>query len=552
MNKYSIVPSLYRNKVSEDTNSQISIELDATRKELIEFDKDLNIDLRNLYEKEKNNSFNIRPIFNINYIYNNYYSGTTSSKYQNELIYPVISDLLIQNQNTKKGLLQPYEFDFFRPPTSKAFGYESVSAYTYNWNYCLSYPYKNDYSKSLGIKIKDRDIEWVVSKGIPFITERIIINGFDIIRITCGLLHNLNEGESILVNIDNIEKLYNIFSFGDGSFNSEKYIVNILNINNEIKSNITGTLKRVILDSNSGETISEYYIRNHKVINGGENLIVTKAGFQKGVFDGKTVLSYHLDGFLSFKKESNYAYNFSLQNEINIDGVVDNQNRPLTELYLTIVFRGYSGFFASRNEYMKQGWEFNITSSKYNDWWHSRNPKSNSKIESVSYFDDKNNEFFYYKKPSDFDGDLCEYNMYDQKEIVISDFYYKIKHSTIFNIGNNENGYYYKPHNKLQLKVFSDYVETLNSNVASNIPNYAFYSKIDGQFRWRDIYNVGFFDDNNNGVNYPFINNSFYPFVNSVFKLIPEGYDYYDEKILKSTSIDDKFLIVKPVKDECE
>jgi hypothetical protein len=137
-------------------------------------------------------------------------------------------------------------------------------------------------------------------------------------------------------------------------------------------------------------------------------------------------------------------------------------------------------------------------------------------------------------------------------ERVVSDLYYKIKHSPIFNINNNEKGYYYKPHNKLQLKVFSDYVETVDKNLADNVPNYAFYSKVDGQFRWRDIYSVGFFDENNNGINYPFINNSFYPFVNNVFKLFPEGYDYYEQKILKSTNIDGNSLIVKPVIDECE
>jgi hypothetical protein len=52
--------------------------------------------------------------------------------------------------------------------------------------------------------------------------------------------------------------------------------------------------------------------------------------------------------------------------------------------------------------------------------------------------------------------------------------------------------------------VFSDYVETVDKKFADNIPNYAFYSQIDGQFRWR-IFIVLDFDENNNGVNYPFV-----------------------------------------------
>lgn len=542
MNKYSIVPSLYKNKVSDDDNSQISIEFESTRKELIEFDRDVNVDLKNLYEQEKSKSFKIRPVFNINFTYNNSYSGITSSKYKNELIYPLLNSIYIQDEKVKKGFLQAYEFDFYRTPTLTAFGYESVSAYTYNWRYYLTYPYSEDSKQRLNIKMKNIFYDWTVEDGIPFIGYDVIINGFNLSRITCGVEHNVKEGESVLIN----GVVYDVYSFGDNSFDSEKYIINILNINNQIKSSIPSTLKRVIIGGNPGETTSRYYIRKHKVIDGGDKLVVTKSGFQRGVFDGNSNIE-----FSGFTKESNYAYNFTLQNEINIEGVVDNHNRPISELYLTIVFKGQSGFFASRNDNMKKGWEFNILKNNM-QWWESRNSESNSDIRSISYFDNEKNEFFYYESPNVFDGDFCEYNEYEQLERVVSDFYYKIKHSPIFDINNNEKGYYYKPHNKLQLKVFSDYVETVDKNLADNVPNYAFYSKVDGQFRWRDIYSVGFFDENNNGINYPFINNSFYPFVNNVFKLFPEGYDYYEQKILKSTNIDGNSLIVKPVIDECE
>jgi len=542
MNKYSIVPSLYKNKVSDDDNSQISIEFESTRKELIEFDRDVNVDLKKLYEQEKSKSFKIRPVFNINFTYINSYSGITSSKYKNELIYPLLNSIYIQDEKVKKGFLQAYEFDFYRTPTLTAFGYESVSAYTYNWRYYLTYPYSEDSKQRLNIKMKNIFYDWTVEDGIPFIGYDVIINGFNISRITCGVEHNVKEGESVLIN----GVVYDVYSFGDNSFESEKYIINILNINNQIKSSIPSTLKRVVIGGNSGETTSRYYIRKHKVIDGGDKLVVTKSGFQRGVFDGNSNIE-----FSGFTKESNYAYNFTLQNEINIEGVVDNHNRPISELYLTIIFKGQSGFFASRNDNMKKGWEFNILKNNI-QWWESRNSESNSDIRSISYFDNEKNEFFYYDPPNVFDGDFCEYNEYEQLERVVSDFYYKIKHSPIFNINNNEKGYYYKPHNKLQLKVFSDYVETVDKNLADNVPNYAFYSKVDGQFRWRDIYSVGFFDENNNGINYPFINNSFYPFVNNVFKLFPEGYDYYEQKILKSTNIDGNSLIVKPVIDDCE
>lgn len=547
MNKYNIVPSAFKNKVSDDDGSQISIELESSIKELTEFDRDVTIDLKNLYNQEKSNSFKIRPVFSINFTYNNSYSGITTTKYKNELIYPVLNSFYIQDDKVKKGFLQAYEFDFFRPPKLTAYGYETSKAFNYNWGYYLTYPYSGDSKQSLNIKIGNSFFDWVAEDGIPFVGNQIIINGFDVIRITCGVEHNIKEGESILID----DVVYDVYSFGDASYGSDKYIINVLNVNNQIKSNIFNTLKRVIIGGNSGETTSRYYIRKHKVIDGGDKLIVTKSGFQRGVFDGRSVLSYNNNSFSGYTKESNYSYNFTVQNEINIDDIVDNHNRPITELYLTIVFKGQSGFFASRNERMKKGWEFNILNNKA--WWESRNPKSDSNISTILYFDNDNKEFFYYSHPKEFDGDFCEYNDYDQTEIVISDFYYKIKHSqSIFDINDNEKGYYYKPHNKLQLKVFSDYVETVDKNLADNLPNYAFYSKVDNQFRWRDIYSVGFFDENNNGVNYPFVNGAFYPFVNNVFKLFPEGYDYYNEVIEKSTNVDGNSLIVKPVIDGCE
>jgi hypothetical protein len=100
----------------------------------------------------------------------------------------------------------------------------------------------------------------------------------------------------------------------------------------------------------------------------------------------------------------------------------------------------------------------------------------------------------------------------------------------------------------MTLKVFSNYVESVGLTSKDNIPSYAFYSKFDAQFRWRDIYSVGFFDENSNGVNYPYVNDTFYPFSDVIFKLIPDtsGYDF------NSLLNDGSGVVVKPIIDECE
>jgi hypothetical protein len=62
-------------------------------------------------------------------------------------------------------------------------------------------------------------------------------------------------------------------------------------------------------------------------------------------------------------------------------------------------------------------------------------------------------------------------------------------------------------------------------------------------FRWRDIYPYGFIDNDNIGVDYPFINGKHYPFVNTVFRIIPEG---------SNIGVQNITVIAPPTTDDCE
>ena len=106
-------------------------------------------------------------------------------------------------------------------------------------------------------------------------------------------------------------------------------------------------------------------------------------------------------------------------------------------------------------------------------------------------------------------------------------------------------GYYYLPHIPITLRVFSDYVETAPTIQVENIPNYSFFSQTDQEFRWREPYLYGEFDNLNRGVNYPFLNKAHYPYRDYVFRLIPEGTNYQD--ILGGID-----LAVQPLIDDCE
>ena len=237
-------------------------------------------------------------------------------------------------------------------------------------------------------------------------------------------------------------------------------------------------------------------------------------------------------------------------------GYYDNQKRPLNEISLTIINKGYSGYFNQplNGVGLKQGWEFNL-SKNVNPWWDLNNQKSNTNIPVSAYtLTSGATKTFYYnsdlKEGDVIDGDFCEWNDYEQVERVVSSYYHKIKYNqsvfqTTNNFSTNTPGFYYKPHNHMTLRVFSDYVETANLGQIDDVPSWAFYSTADQQFRWRDLYTYGFIDNLGRGVDYPFLNTSHYPYTQVIFRLIPEGINYNE-------NLDGFDFSLKPLIDECE
>jgi hypothetical protein len=124
------------------------------------------------------------------------------------------------------------------------------------------------------------------------------------------------------------------------------------------------------------------------------------------------------------------------------------------------------------------------------------------------------------------DGGFYEWNDYEQTERLISEMNHKFTFNPfVFNIGccgtciikcDNQLGYYYKPHSKMKIREFSDYIETGSINNMVDVPDYAYFSTTYNSFIWRDIYTYGFKDTNKNGVDYPFLNGKHYPYENFV------------------------------------
>ena len=563
-----IVPSKLRYKSAPSVNQQVQFPIESKTNELNEYDRIASVNLAQLFDDERQKSTTFRPTFKISPLYDNSYTGTTEYIPFLYNLYYVESEKSIVN-NVWKGFPQYYEFEFFRPDVrDQHIEYISKSAYTYNWTYNLSIPYENDYKKQLYWTDGVTEINFTAEEGIPFIISNVKINGTNFISCKCIAEHNLQIGDFVYFNFDyNNQNTFQVNALGNGTVGSDTYIFNLFNIGytgNTFANNKVGIFKRIGDISNSAETMSSYYIRMHKMITNVGDLIVTKTGFEESPFTSnkKFEFSSLTPNNISriSQKNGSTTYTFTSKYDLNFDKTLDNQKRPLNELFLTITNKGYSGYFNKpyQGTGLKQGWEFNITQNN-NLYWDESNLKSNSNVGYSSYtLTSGSTETFYYneslKSGDTMCGDWCEWNNIEQQERVVSPYYHKIKYNRdIFKTSDtpttNPNGYYYQPHIGVKIREFSNYVETGKLNEVDGVPFWSYYSSNYQSFFWRDIYTYGFIDELGNGVDFPFLNFSHYPYKGSYFRLIPEGSRFSP---VAGLSKGVETTVTKPLVDECE
>jgi hypothetical protein len=591
-NKISIVLPSERYQGAPEIDSYVDVSLDSKIKEVVEYDRNYNLFLNEVFdtERQKSTNFNISGKFST--IFLNSYTGKTNyTPFKNNLYY--VNESYYQQQSFLPnfdgywgGYPQYKEFDLTRNDHSIT-GYTSPplphltlfqrDSDNYNWNFYISYPHSNDYTKTLS-NFNGFYAQWVASEGIPFKTYFTNYNGENLIMFECFVEHGLSVGENVQLSLsytnpaNNTEiNLFEVYSLGNETVNSEKYYFAIQNIgylNGFLSEGTIGKFKRVIDPNNLNETTSKYYVRKHIILQDKTNLVLTNAGFEKEIFsdDSKFFQAAFTSNNTSkiANKNGTNVYNLTTQTSINIDGLVDNQNRPLTELYFTIINKGKFGWFNEPvyqgNTSLKQGWEFNIDYPDPSPYWR-RNPNnsnSDTQITTIEYQKTENNQTYTFYYNSDLnigdtiDGSFCEWNDYEQKEREISEIYHKfVLNRNIFLddnattlTTNNPKGYYYKPHHNFTLRVFSDYIETASifENV-EDIPNYAYFSVTNQQYRWRDLYPYGFIDSNGIGVDKPYTNNIHYYHNNFIFKILPEGSNIANNNIN---------YINTPIVDDCE
>lgn len=536
-NDIRIVPSKDRYKGAPTEDISLQVNLNGDRRNMVDGDRTVILNLAERFDVERQKSSTFRVTGKITNISNNVISGSTNyTPFKNDLYY--LDPITSIKSGIWKGYPQFDEFNFFR--TSSVDGhlpFVSKSAFTYNWTTYLSYPSSNVSAQTMSYHNEEYGTTTVfqASDGVPFVIKNTNYNGKPLITFHCGTKHNLKNGEFIKLSFDyNGENFFQVYKLGDDNYNSEEKIFSIFDLGytgTTFGDGTTGTFKRVINRLNPEETTSEYYVRKHKILTDVKDYNMTKMGFENNPFNNDTKLEYSALTPNNLQRVSvrngSQTYGFTFEKDIDINLYKDNQGRPITELFVTIMNKGYMGLFnkpyGNNTTALNIGWNFNFLQDSIDTWWTQTNSGNKDNIPVGSY--QVNNKTFYYNKDlsvgDEILGDFCEWNNYEMNESVISPLTHKYNYnSTHFQTGNSLElpiGYVYYPHYSIKVRDYSDYVETAVDGEVDNIPDYSYYSNFDKLWRWRDLYPYGYIDSDGNGVDHPFLNNSHYPFTNITF-----------------------------------
>lgn len=570
LNDNIVIKSNQIYKGAPEVDYQVPATLEQNTKLLIETDRIATLSLAELFDTERQASTIFRPTFKVDFLYKNNYVGTTNYKPFLNSLFVVDGNLALEQKLngvtvTWSGLPQYYEYDLRRFDVDNThIDFKPESASTYNWDYYITYPFSSDtkfnmkwYQNSNGNLLSN----FLCSDGIPCTLTGVTYFGSNYLQFICPVKHNLLTGEYVQFPFlsYNGNSYFQVDRLGDFNAGSDEYIFNILNpgfTGKTFEDGKTYIIKRVIDITNTADTTSRYYVRLHKVLSTTNELDLETAGFDNNPF--WNVKQYEFSSLTPnniakvTKLSNSQSYSITNKVDININGLVDENQKPINNIFLSFVNKGYMGWFYNNDYGLKRGWEFNINSPTISPWWNKTEPLSNETSVNKTYYSKSQNgvqyDFYYNETLKTGDtvyGDWFEYNDYEQSGRTISPYYHKfVFNQKNFTIGGTTNprGYYYQVHHPMEIRAYSGYIEEGDPATIGGIPNYAYYSPNLNLYRWRDIYTYGYVDTSGNGVDYPFINEVQYPYKNVTFKLIPEG------ALFKLTSN----FKPRPLIDECE
>jgi hypothetical protein len=521
----------------EDINLRLS--LDESQVLLREGERNIMLDVNEQFNTERNDSVKYKIYGKIKMVFRNLYSGTTSYE-------PLAKNLyLVDDLN---GCVPYNEFAFLRndvlreknqivtgttlgdyTPNLTYEGYTghtsttSIEAPYKNWNFYLSYvdgqdeDYPMTYTLS-GDTSGETTFNFVASDGIPFRVEYIR----NVFKLTSPIEHGMIVGEYVIIG----DTPFYITSVGDETYNSEKYVINIIetDVPIEMVFELVVFGKRCVDIDDRLRTTSKYYVHKHKTLTGPTDYIMDKIGFESTIWkDERKILFENLLGENDVIVERNRMESllFDFKEPLHLTGITNNLGYTPTEVYVTVIFRNGNGYF---NYPPKVGYKFNF----HNDWidnHFSGDTSLESGLTSTEITTNTSGETFFggdtLEIGSQLVGGFVEYNESELRERIISNTFHKIiVRQDIFNHNQDEEvygsspqnqiGLFYQPHYKVELRQLSPYIETSETDEVTNLPENSKYFPDEGTWKWRDLYDHGFIDVEGNGLNHPFINGTHY------------------------------------------
>ena len=586
MEKKKVILPTKRFFKAEEEDLDLRLNLDSSENLMRLGDRDVVLDIAQLFSDERNDSKNYKIYGKLKMIFRNMYSGSTTYE-------PLQKSLYLSgdgSDNNFDGFLPYNELAFLRNDvlreiyvplsgTSPTFGVTTILTGTTNtghtittpitapyknWNIYLSYVHSHnsqfEMKYTLSGSTTGETISFTSGDGIPF---RLSYSGGSYYELTSPVEHGMKAGEFVVLSgttlTGNVSgRTFTIDSVGNEVHNSEKYVINLL------KSQIlTGTTiplltvgKRCLNRNDITGTTSQYYVHQHKTLTDSTDYILDKIGFESPIWeDERKLLIENSNGDNDVLVERNRMESliYDFKEPLVLTGITNNLGYTPTDVYLTIVYRNQNGFF---NYPPKIGWKFNFHNS-WIDKHFDGTGLTETKITTTSF---TKSGFTFYSGNSitigttGLTGAYVEYNKTELKERIISEAYHKITnpiatfdHNQDGNVdgfsgatAGNLFGLYYQPYHKVKLKELSPYVETSKTNDIINLPENTLYFEKEGLWKWRDLYDHGYIDPDGYGVNHPFINGIHYVKNDINFYLRNER--FYQNKTDGLTNFNDKTI----------
>jgi hypothetical protein len=550
---------------SDEEDLNIRINLDETETLLRQGDRDIVLDIAQLFDDERNESNNYKIHGKIKMVFRNLYSGTTEYE-------PLKRNLFLNGDGIETDTLYPgfipyNEFAFLRNDVLREVNVvqsgstldtfiqdiqltgETYTGHTTittmdapykNWNIYLSYAHGQDSDHPMTYTLtggtSGLTYNFTAKDGIPF---RVQDNGTFYV-LTSPVEHGMSQGEHITLSTTgntfysltevgattNVsDRTFSIESVGNEVYNSEKYVVNILK-SDFVSGTTLGNVifgKRCLDKKNISNTTSEYYVHKLKTLTSVDKYIIDKIGFERSIWEEEKKLIFQTsagdeDYLVELNRMESLIYDFI--EPFTLTGITNNLGYTPVELYVSVIFRNGNGYF----EYPpKVGYKFNF----HNNWVDNHfvgDGSIETGITSTTFT--SNNGTPGFERGNELNvgtiltGDFIEFNRQELKERTISPAFHKFnissdifdhnQNTSLIYAGQSPVGLYYQPFYKVTLRQLSPYIETSNTDDIYNIPENSRYFEDEGLWKWRDVYDMGYIDIDGYGVNYPFINNIHY------------------------------------------